>query len=495
MLAAVARLVKDAGSELVLGLVAPVGAHLDSFVEVLEDCLRAYRYRQRVVRVSDLFRALSEPTVAAPTSEYERISRHMDLGNQLRTRSGAAEVLAVWAMSDINAIRREEASGGRLPSTAWTIRSIKHPDEVRALRAVYGQGFFLIGLAVPEQVRRAYLRRKGLTDVEIDALIRRDRSESDAHGQHMREAFELADVFIPHGGTNSAQPEVERFLRLVFGKPVEPPTRDEQAMFLAYAASTRSADLSRQVGAVLWKERLGVVATGCNDVPQPGGGLYDERGTDQRDYVRGGDANEIQKEHIATEVATQVCAALKARGVEAPHDAVATACRTTALFDITEFGRAVHAEMDVILAAGRAGTSTLDATLYCTTFPCHNCTKHIVASGIARVVYVEPYPKSQAEQLHGDAISLGGVGGDAGSPDGRVRYEPFVGVGPRRYLDLFSMRVGDGYALRRKASTGLSSWDEGDACVRVSMPPTSYLDREQQFAKMSEDLLTKEPPQ
>ncbi|MDN3612645.1 hypothetical protein QWZ16_23945 [Vibrio ostreicida] len=26
-------------------------------------------------------------------------------------------------------------------------------------------------------------------------------------------------------------------------------------------------------------------------------------------------------------------------------------------------------------------------------FPCHNCAKHIVASGIKRVVYVEPYPK------------------------------------------------------------------------------------------------------
>lgn len=38
MLPAVERLVKDAGSELVLGLVAPVGAHLDSFV-MSEDLL------------------------------------------------------------------------------------------------------------------------------------------------------------------------------------------------------------------------------------------------------------------------------------------------------------------------------------------------------------------------------------------------------------------------------------------------------------------------
>jgi hypothetical protein len=69
-----------------------------------------------------------------------------------------------------------------------------------------------------------------------------------------------------------------------------------------------------------------------------------------------------------------------------------------------------------------------------------------------------------------------------------------AGVGPRRYLDLFSMRLGDGYSLRRKDATGLSSWDESAACVRVSMLPTSYLDREQQFAKLSEDLLSEEAP-
>lgn len=205
--------------------------------------------------------------------------------------------------------------------------------------------------------------------------------------------------------------------------------------------------------------------------------------------MQGGDANEAQKEAIASEIAARVAAVLRKTNVEAPVEAVAAACRDTALFDITEFGRAVHAEMDALLAAARAGISTLDATLYCTTFPCHNCTKHIVASGISRVVYVEPYPKSQAERLHGDAISVGTHQAD----DVRVRYEPFLGVGPRRYMDLFSMRVGDGYPLRRKAATTLAPWSETAAHVRVAMPPTSYLDRERQFASLSEELLKKEP--
>jgi deoxycytidylate deaminase len=75
--------------------------------------------------------------------------------------------------------------------------------------------------------------------------------------------------------------------------------------------------------------------------------------------------------------------------------------------DITEFGRPVHAEMEAILSCARIGISPKMGTLYCTTFPCHNCAKHIVAAGIKRVVYVEPYPKSKAEKLHSDSLNTG----------------------------------------------------------------------------------------
>ena len=70
--------------------------------------------------------------------------------------------------------------------------------------------------------------------------------------------------------------------------------------------------------------------------------------------------------------------------------------------------------------------------LYCTTFPCHICAKHIVASGIGRVVYLEPYPKSYAAELHKDSIDV-----DPEEPTHRVRFEAFIGVSPYRYRDLF----------------------------------------------------------
>ncbi|MEJ7655371.1 MAG: deaminase [Chloroflexia bacterium] len=46
----------------------------------------------------------------------------------------------------------------------------------------------------------------------------------------------------------------------------------------------------------------------------------------------------------------------------------------------------MHAEMSALLDAGRRGVPVQGATLYTTTFPCHNCARHIVGAGIDRVV-------------------------------------------------------------------------------------------------------------
>ena len=74
--------------------------------------------------------------------------------------------------------------------------------------------------------------------------------------------------------------------------------------------------------------------------------------------------------------------------------------------DLLEFSRAVHAEMDAVLSAGREGISTIGTRLYVTTFPCHYCARHLVSAGVDEVQFIEPYPKSQALGLHADAIQL-----------------------------------------------------------------------------------------
>ena len=133
----------------------------------------------------------------------------------------------------------------------------------------------------------------------------------------------------------------------------------------------------------------------------------------------------------------------------------------------------------------------LGPSRYTTTFPCHNCAKHIVAAGIRRVVYVEPYPKSRALDLHDDSITLTGEAG-------KVRFEPFSGIGARRFIDLFSMRLSGGAAMARKvrrAAGDVVKWDRETAQLRVPMPSISYIDREQFATKLLSDTLEREEVQ
>lgn len=171
---------------------------------------------------------------------------------------------------------------------------------------------------------------------------------------------------------------------------------------------------------------------------------------------------------------------LRALGHSGTYDEVAESLRPTGLVDITEYGRAVHAEMDALLSCARGGRSTRGTTLYTTTFPCHNCCRHILASGVKKVVYIEPYPQSKASDLHDDAITIDQPEDDQPEEVSRkVPFVPFIGVGPRRYFDLFPLRLSTGYELTRKAAGELATWNRSKASIRLQMQPTTSLDREQ----------------
>jgi len=140
------KLLRDPGSELVFGLVAPVGADLESLEEDLANQLRQYGYAPSAIRLSWLLKGVRDLDVELKeTSEFDRLMSFMDGGDRLREKSGSGEILALWAMASIKNNRARENPVRR--RTAHILRSIKHPDEARALRAVYGPGFFLIGLS------------------------------------------------------------------------------------------------------------------------------------------------------------------------------------------------------------------------------------------------------------------------------------------------------------------------------------------------------------
>ncbi|MFC1757142.1 anti-phage dCTP deaminase [Planctomycetota bacterium] len=502
------HLTHEMDCELVIGLVAAVGTELDQATNLLEEQLALAGYDSEVIKISDeIIELVDVPKTW--TTKFERYQNLMDAGNEARRiacereaktpmhdRIGDA-VLAFGTAAQIF-LRREKVKGVPMPhgKKAFIIRSLKRPEEVEALRMIYPEGFVLVGIHSDRSRRWEHLTKNlGMSDVEATTLIDRDRDEvREKHGQRVNKTFHLADFFI-HASTDNAQMrcDVRRMVELWFGCPFHTPTFDEYAMFMAFSAALRSADLSRQVGAVVARDNQ-ILSTGANECPKAGGGLYwPTRGEscisdfpDGRDFMRGFDSNRKAQSEILDEIRKIVQTSLKLdSGKKADReklDAVNSALERSQIRDLTEYGRVVHAEMEALLSCGRSGNSTVHADVYCTTFPCHNCAKHIVAAGIDRVTYIEPYAKSKALEFHKESISSAMK---LECDENRVLFQPFVGIGPRRFFDLFSMNLGSSYDIVRKdrQSGRKVEWSIQNARLRVQMKPSSYLDLETQTSE------------
>lgn len=480
--------------ELIIGIVSAVGTEYKRVTEPLTDRLKGFGYSVEEIRVSSSLPAF------VGNSEYDRIHHYMQAGDSLRERSANNAILAAGVAKKIADSRNESH-----PKRAYIVNSLKHPREVEFLRKVYGDGFYLIGIHADEKRRHKHLTDdKAIPHHRANELIRIDEDESFDHGQKTRDTYHLADFFLNLGSNNDqVKNRLQRFLELIFSHPYKNPTFDEFAMFMAFNSSVRSGDLSRQVGAVISRDNQ-IIATGANDVPQSGGGLYWAEVNpvsgevvdhlDGKDYTREGDSNKQAQNTIIKEIASKL---LEKGLVNSEHQVdVLSVLKESKISDLTEFGRVVHAEMDALLSCGRAGIQTTGSTLYCTTFPCHNCAKHIIASGINRVVYVEPYPKSRALDFHSESVELKSeLEREADGERNLVSFEPFIGVGPRRFLDLFSMSLGSGSKLRRKdKSGGILEWDKTTAPIRAPLISKSYLEIEKTASEMWDEYTKKEIP-
>ena len=57
--------------------------------------------------------------------------------------------------------------------------------------------------------------------------------------------------------------------------------------------------------------------------------------------------------------------------------------------------RAIHAEINAIAFAAKNGIPISNSTLYCLYSPCMSCAQAILQAGIIKVIYSEPYRKSE----------------------------------------------------------------------------------------------------
>jgi len=494
-------------AELIFGIVAAIGTPLDFVIQSLQEDLKERKYETELLHLSKLMDAFRLTTAPPPSNArpYDRFKTLIRRGDELRDKYGP-EALALLAASHITSMR-PESEPASFPGKAFVLRQLKHPEEVYRLRSIYEDGFHVIGLYCPLAERRHELKTRYLmNDDQIEELIRIDEYERPEFGQRFRDTFHLSDAFIAVSATESGaektKQQLTRFLDLLFDTRIITPTRDEYAMYLAHAAALRSASLARQVGASIVNVDGDVLGIGSNEVPKFGGGSYWETDpvhpnpsdiVDGRDHVRGNDSNDEMQRKLMAEVLheldpnwgsleqnersaklTSACDVLKASGAR--------------IMNLTEFGRAVHAEMSALMAVARVGISVRNSVLYSTTFPCHGCTKHIVDAGIQRVVYVEPYPKSLAADFHSDSISIEHFEqptSDGDAREKRVKFEPFVGIAPRRYDAFFSMRTKEGRETRRKNRLG--ELEKEPIGLRLTMQPHNYVDRESLAAKSLQD--------
>lgn len=479
-------------AEVVIGVVCAVGTDYQRIADHLTQVLPSFGYRANVLKVSSFIpetaAALNLRLRLPRSPEGKRLQAYMDAGNRLRRETGRCDIFALVAASRLASSRKGLDVGQPEPfdRVAHVILSLKRPEEIDTLRRIYGSGFFLIGVFATEQERLDFLKdpERSVSHKEAEQLIKRDLDDEDKeYGQRTRDTFHRADVFVELDGDRYKN-ELKRFLQLIFGFPYTTPTPDEFGMYLAYSASLRSAQLGRQVGAAILNQSGDLIAVGCNEVPTAGGGLYWEgREPDHRDHKRKEDSNDKRKAEIIKDIVDRLRKAELLSPEQPGKPNPEEVLRASLLGDITEFGRAVHAEMDALLSCGRSGVSPRNGTLFTTTFPCHNCTRHIVAAGIRRVIYIEPYAKSQAAPLHDDAIRVEDAvvkRGKQQQKDPRIPFEPFIGVGPRRFFDLFSVTHSTGYQIERKNKQGrILDWrPKRDSMPRVPMAPSSYLQRE-----------------
>ena len=495
--------------EIVIGLVGPIGVELKQVQKSIEKELKAVGYRHEIIRITRLMRQWDIGCEnVSEASYFDKYKSLINFANKFREHYENRSALAALAIREIRNFRlshhRKSLRSGKISDEelrsrpvlgmAYIIRQFKLPEEIEFMRKIYGQKFIQISVFMDSEKRKKSLVKSILdfgsgggskktekTESEIRKardqaakLIKRDsHEEGEKYGQRMAETFPLGDVFINGDSRAQIRETIKRFFRAFFGGNAISPSKTEYGMYAATGAALRSIDLSRQVGAAIFSKDGEVRALGCNEVPKAFGGTYwgDEKKS-YRDYEKGLDANYNRK----IEILRDFMECLRKDGMldkekdtekEIKKFLSSAPVKKSQLMDISEFGRIIHAEMCALMDAARSGVSVKDCILFCTTFPCHMCARHIVASGVKKVVFLEPYPKSYAEKLHSDSITF-----DSRKAREKVYFEPFIGISPRRYRDIFEKK-------RRKDDSGKpKEWYEGTPQPRIEDLGDSYIENE-----------------
>ncbi len=520
--------------EIVIAVTRPQGANDEPVLKHLTDDLKQRRFHVERISLAKLIRVAAikldngdntEPKSIREIPGYDRIVDLMAIGDHFRAYLGRDAVarMAILEIQRLRASAQRSAMEKSCNGVAFLLTSIVHPSEVALLRSVYKQRFFLLGIHQArmerlQQLEKSFKRygsgvaaRAHATEIlEIDAGLRPSHGSISDASLNVDQTFHKADVFVRAERTgikyqqhpDGYKANITRWLDQIFGYPFCAPTSDEFGMANAYIAAKQSVALGRSVGAAIMSPNGDIIAQGWNEPAHPGGGVSREGVfPDLREHHDGYDSSDVLRieaiaeffERLTSEAIDSEIEKIGTSGNSSWLKTLREAVRhlappssedirvlpglkslaTARLLNLIEFGRSVHAEMAAITSAARQGIPVQGATLFVTTFPCHECSRNIVAAGISRVVYVEPYGKSMASELYSQAINVSAQGDGRSDPE-RVIFEQFVGIAPSAMDVLFSATLRK-HSLQSVATQedlaigGIVEWSRDEGALRPSI--------------------------
>lgn len=447
--------------ELIFGICAPIGSLREPVISEISNILKKdYGYDVELLKLSDFiakYTDIKKEKKLGETETYTFLMNKISGGDALREKYGPS-ILAEIAIHEIHISRHQEEKGTlefkkaeelKSRRKCFIIDSLKNKEELELLRDIYSDIFYHLGIFSPTSERENNLMAKGLSRSEALQLIDTDNFENNEHGQNVSETFIEADFFmrVSRDNVSELNSKINRYLNIIFESDIVTPSPNEIAMYEAKSAAGNSACLSRQVGAAITNEKGEIISRGWNDVPKYGGNLYKDGDiNDDRCKFKGYCSNDKTKDMITDGILEGI---LKDEYLiehlfgnkvilssSEEYKVIKKAIRKNSrIKDLIEFSRAVHAEMHAIIIGSQLGGSKMiGGKLFCTTYPCHNCARHIIVAGIKEIYYIEPYSKSLSLVLHNDAIT------EDETDINKVRLLVYDGVAPRRYMDFFLMK-------------------------------------------------------
>jgi len=261
-----------------------------------------------------------------------------NIGNELRNQEGAG-ILAKLVKEKILTQQYRNA----------IVDGIRNPAEIKVLRDI--KNFFLVVVDAPREIRfKRMVERNRESDpkewedfLKVDA---RDQEEADEKGQQVRKCMEQADFILTNDRTlEEAEQKVIKLyeqIQLTIKEKNSVKKRkdylswDEYFMGIALLSAQRSKDPNTQVGACIVTPNKKIVGTGYNGFPI---GCSD----DNLPWTREGE------------------------------------------FLDTKYPYVCHAELNAILNSTK---NLNNCIIYVALFPCNECAKAIIQSGIKEVVYL-----------------------------------------------------------------------------------------------------------